>query len=201
MRRNKRKPGFVVSAFGVLCLAAALVLTCRNLWDDFNAGNKADNIVNQLDNNTKNLEEDIQKMPDYTLNPDMEMPVVTIDGIDYIGTITMESLNIKLPVAADLNYQNLKKTPCRYTGTPYKNDLVIAAHNYTSHFGKLRDLSLNDKVEFIDVEGNVFEYQVAEIEILQPWEVQEMTSSEWDLSLFTCTVSGKSRITVRCVRD
>ena len=32
-----------------------------------------------------------------------------------------------------------------------------------------------------------------------PTSVQEMTDGDWDLTLFTCTVGGKSRVTVRCV--
>jgi sortase A len=30
--------------------------------------------------------------------------------------------------------------------------------------------------------------------------VEEMESDEWDLTLFTCTIGGKSRVTIRCER-
>lgn len=48
--------------------------------------------------------------------------------------------------------------------------------------------------------GNVFRYEVAESETLMPAAIQEMTGSGYDLTLFTCTVGGKSRFTVRCDR-
>ena len=53
---------------------------------------------------------------------------------------------------------------------------------------------------FTDVDGNVFEYMVAETEKLRPEETAEMLSGDWDLSLFTCTYGGQMRLTVRCIR-
>ena len=51
---------------------------------------------------------------------------------------------------------------------------------------------------FTDMDGNVFSYQVADIEILQPGDVEELCSGEWPLTLYTCTIGGRTRITVRC---
>ena len=53
---------------------------------------------------------------------------------------------------------------------------------------------------FTDVDGNVYNYEVAELETLQPAAVDEMKSGEWDLTLFTCTIGGQTRVTVRCDR-
>ena len=38
------------------------------------------------------------------------------------------------------------------------------------------------------------------LEILQPTAVEEMTSGDYDLTLFTCTYGGATRFTVRCLR-
>jgi sortase A len=92
----------------------------------------------------------------------------------------------------------LKIAPCRYEGSAYTNDLIISGHNYTSHFGKLQNLSAGDIVIFTDIEGNEFIYEVVELEILKPTSIEEMKSGEWALSLFTCTLSGQTRLTVRC---
>ena len=52
-----------------------------------------------------------------------------------------------------------------------------------------------------DVNGNVFTYEVTEVYTLGAEDVEEMvTGDEWDLTLFTCTLGGQSRITVRCVQ-
>ena len=49
--------------------------------------------------------------------------------------------------------------------------------------------------------GSVVDYPLAylaEIQNLEPAAIEEMTDSGWDLSLFTCTLGGQNRITVRC---
>lgn len=40
-------------------------------------------------------------LPDYVLHPDMEMPVMKIDGNYYIGVFTIPSLDLSLPVMED----------------------------------------------------------------------------------------------------
>ena len=53
-------------------------------------------------------------------------------------------------------------------------------------------------MNFTDIDGNIFEYEAAEIQELEPTAIEEMTDSGWDLSLFTCTLGGQTRLTVRC---
>ena len=47
--------------------------------------------------------------------------------------------------------------------------------------------------------GAVRRYTVAEVTTLEPTAVEQMTDSGYNLTLFTCTYGGKSRVTVRCV--
>ena len=78
--------------------------------------------------------------------------------------------------------------------------MVIAAHNSKAHFKKLSQLEKED-ITVTDSVGNVFSYEVAGIEILQPDQVEDMTSGHWHLTLFTCTYGGASRVTVRCENE
>ena len=138
--------------------------------------------------------------PDYVLNPNMDMPVIQIDGENYIGLLEIPALELKLPVMDEWSYPRLKKSPCRYTGSAYLDNLVISAHNYESHFGRLKELNEGSRVVFSDSDGNRFLYEVILIETLMPTDIREMTSGEFDLTLFTCTIGGKQRVTVRCDR-
>ena len=95
----------------------------------------------------------------------------------------------------------MKISPCRYTGSVYLNNMVICAHNYESHFGKLKELNVGDAVYFTDMDGNEFCFQVKEIDTLDYDAVDEMVSGDWDLTLFTCTIGGGSRVTVRCSKS
>ena len=38
------------------------------------------------------------------------------------------------------------------------------------------------------------------VETLEATAVADMVSEEWDLTLFTCDLSGESRVTVRCLQ-
>jgi len=134
----------------------------------------------------------------YMRNPEIPMPEVEYEGRTYIGVLNIPALKLELPVISQWSYPSLKIAPCRYEGSAYLNNLVIAAHNYAAHFGKLKKLSPGDGVSFTDMDGNVFRYQVEAIETLAPTAIEEMTSGEYDLTLFTCTPGGKCRLTVRC---
>ena len=64
----------------------------------------------------------------------------------------------------------------------------------------MKKLQIGDPVTFRDVEDNNFEYEVVSLEILNPEDVETMEAGDWDLTLFTCPIGGKTRITVRCAR-
>ena len=115
-----------------------------------------------------------------------------------IGILEIPAIDLKLPVLSEWSYPFLKRAPCRYSGSAYLDNLVITVHNYRTYFGKLKELEVGTEVIFTDAAGNRFEYKVAAVEALTPQSVEDMTSGEWALSLFTCTLDGKSRVTVRC---
>ena len=212
------KKGTIGILTGLLLIAAALSLTGYNLWDNKRAGAAAQSILEQFHEERKNdpaaeeecpddrekdrkqVSEDKIEYPDYVLNPDMEMPVKEIDGEDYIGILSIPAIDRELPVFSEWNYLKLKTAPCRYTGSAYLDNMVVCAHNYDIHFGLLKNLSYGDCVTFTDTQDNVFNYKVIEIEILQPTAIDEMTAGDWDLTLFTCTIGGAERVTVRCER-
>lgn len=190
-------------------MTAAVLLLVYNLWDGHRARESEEAILAEyLQENKKASEspdasdkEDKQNIPDYILNPDMDMPEYTLKSLGdvaCIGILEIPALDLELPVISSWSYSSLRLAPCRYSGSAYKGDLVIAAHNYQSHFGGLRTLPEGSKVFFTDAVGNRFSYYVAVTEALTPWSVDDMTSGEWPLTLFTCTLDSQNRVTVRC---
>lgn len=140
-----------------------------------------------------------QALPDAILDFDLEeMTEVVIDGYAYIGYLSIPKLELELPIMSNWSYPQLKIAPCRYVGSVVGEDLVIMAHNYGRHFGRLSDLSEGDSVCFTDMHGNITVYRVVAFDILPPTSVEEMTSGDFDLTLFTCTYGGASRVTVYC---
>lgn len=132
---------------------------------------------------------------------DGTMATRLVDGINIVGVISVPSVGIEVPVAADWSYANLKKSACRYSGTAKGGRLIILAHNYSRHFGNLKNVEKNAEVQFMDVNGNLYTYMITDIEILGKYELDRLTASESDLTLFTCTYGGQKRIVVRCMKN
>ncbi len=188
---------------GLLLIAAALSLSIYNVWDDRRAAAAVDGAIEELNvliPKPESVEHPYGMIPDHILNPKMEMPTVEVNDYDYIGYLEIPDLELYLPVMSEWSYPLLKISPCRYVGTAYQDNMVIAAHNYQRHFGRLKELSIGAEIRFVDVDGNLFTYTVAEMEQLEPTQIEDMTESGWDLTLFTCTIGGQFRFTVRCER-
>ena len=181
----KGKLGTVCMVLGAVLVMAALSLFLWNQYEDSRAGASVEEILSQMEQQ---------------IGAEEGAGVVEIDGNSYIGYLTIPALGLELPVMSDWSYENLRTAPCRYYGSAQTDDLVVAAHNYSRHFGNLKNLSLGDLVYFTDADGTTIAYKVVEVDTLNPTAVEEMTSSGYDLTLFTCTYSGQSRVTVRCDR-
>lgn len=201
----KDKKSGILMCGGLLLIAAAFCMTSYNLWDAHRAAVSAHEIVRQMDmygpvseTGASSQQESEEIIPAYLLDPTMEMPTIQVDGHDYIGTIEIPALELSLPVMSQWSYSNLKLSPCRFEGSAYLDDLIIAAHNYRSHFGGLKNLAVGDDVVFTDVEGNVFRYKAAELETVDGNDLEALESGDWDLTLFTCTLARTTRVVVRC---
>lgn len=162
-------------------------LTDEAQSEDVSANSGDDRVPAQSSPNTGSVSHDASSMTQ-----------VVIKQYSYIGYLTIPKLRLELPIMTDWSYEHLKISPCRYSGSVMGDDLVLMAHNYARHFGKLSELSTGDEVYFTDVLGITTRYQVVGRDVLDPYAVGEMTSGEFDLTLFTCTYGGQSRVTVYC---
>lgn len=195
---------FLISGFLLVFLSVALF--GRNLIMDFQAGDNSaealtylEDIIDNSENNNSDYDASLfNNAAFYYSNPEIEMPVTFVGDVSYIGILQIPSINLRLPVIDSFSYQYLEYAPCRYYGSVYEKNLVIAAHNYYFHFGQLANLEPGNEVVFIDSHGTKFNYRTVLIETLNPNDVSGMCSDEWDLSLFTCTLGGQYRTTVRC---
>jgi len=179
---------------GALMILGSFSLLAYNAREERRAASFADAIL-------PGLEQAIieSKTPDGLEQGPKARPIATVDGNELIGILTIPSIGLELPVLSTWSYPLLKIAPCRYSGENTDQALVLAAHNYVRHFGKLRRLLPDDEVVFTDVEGRVFSYRVVMSEILQKTQVEDMVSDDWDLSMFTCDYGGRVRLTVRCL--
>ena len=200
---GRKRLGRVLIILGALMLCAAFVLLMHNLREGKRAEAYSGVVMKQLAIRVREQAKQDRPAPDTNeaARHRVTMPVIEIDGQEYIGFLTVPDLSIELPVMKDWDYGKLILAPCRYSGTPYTGDLVIAAHNYGRHFGQLSHLERGARILFTGADGNVSRFAVEEIEVLKPTDIEEMVSGEYALTLFTCTYSGRARLAVRCVPD
>ena len=200
---GKVMKGKILTGVGLLLIAAALLLTVYNIRESDQAGAESEEMVVRMESLTGALPERLETekkelVPEYKKNPEMEMPTVEVNGQECVGMIEIPALGLKLPVISEWSDAKLKKAPCRYSGSVYLKNMIIAGHNYRTHFSGIKRLNPGDSVVFTDADGNVFSYEVAEIETVGGYDIEKMEAGDWDLTLFTCTNKGKARAAVRC---
>ena len=195
-------------------MGAALLLSRSNQQENAVAQAEVEEVMPQLVQQIRENTETEETIPEDETIPELELQIpvellteedkemteVEIKDNRYIGFLSIPDLGLELPIMSTWSYPQLNIAPCRYTGSVRGEDLVLMAHNYDSHFGRLSQLDLGDGVSFTDMDGQTIYYEVVGKDVLDPSAVEEMTSGAFDLTLFTCTYGGGSRITVYCDR-
>lgn len=211
-----RKAGIALILLGLLLIIGSAGLLIHNQREDALAGISAGEQLNRLVEQIR-VQKEEQEQETHTATPEEEeallqeltpvptevdkgiiMDEIQVDGKGYIGYISFPTLELDLPVMSNWTVEKLYTSPCHYFGSVQEGNLVIMAHNYSRHFGRITELRNGDPVYFINAFGEAFFYQVEFQEILPSNCIPQLTSGEFDLTLFTCTYGGANRITVRC---
>ena len=203
--------GRLMVALGILLILSAGGLFLRNKLEDRRAGEASAQMLPQVQqaiiNQVKLAEEQDPTIPEH-VNPynqaevekSNEMTVWTHNSWSYIGYLHIPSLELELPVLSELSQYNLGMAPCRHLGSTKSDDLVLAAHNYSFHFGRIRELAPGDEVSFVDMDGVLSDYQVVTVSVISPMDIDLVTDPSLDLTLYTCTYGGQDRVMVGCQR-
>ena len=196
---SKNKSGMIFVIMGAVLMLSALLLLFYNHMEDQRAGKEAEEDLLKIQSQMEAAM--VPETEKIGLPRPEDLPVIEVDGYGYIGYLRIPDLGLELPVMDDWDYQRLKKAPCRQFGSPVTEDLVIAAHNYDRHFGRLDELKQGDRIIFINTEGYPYEYHVDKTEKLEPEDVDVVQDSEYALILYTCTYGGENRVAVFCMEE
>ncbi|MBE6963664.1 MAG: sortase [Ruminococcaceae bacterium] len=209
---SRKIRGIFLITLGLLMSVSAAVIFARYEYQAEIAGANAEILLDALEAQIQQRVESSRHSPAKQENPTAELPKTTIqpeaserpqatlEGYELVGIVRVPSLGLELPVLDSWDYDLLKIAPCRYSGSTETGDLILLAHNYERHFGTLKKAQIGTEVEFCDVNGTVYRYEIAAAEILKKTELDRLTSSDYDLTLFTCTNGGYSRYVVRCTQ-
>ena len=204
-----KKAPKICFAIGITLFASALSLCIYNINEDKKSGEQARIVLQEIKAEFSQPVETAPSEMKYDLFAEYETrsapteAIIQIDETVCIGVIAIPELEIELPVMQEWNYPNLKTAPCRYQGSYLEDNMIIAGHNYQSHFGRIGELHSGSEIIFTDASGKIWNYQVNNIQTVSGTDIEAMefgAGEDWDLTLFTCTLSGQSRITVRAVR-
>jgi len=197
---------------GVLLLGGALGLLVYNNSQDRQAAESSAQVLEEIraeiaptTSETNAPDSPAPTQPEAPLPPvemlkpeDLIMTEKNIQGWNYIGYLAIPDLDLALPVLSKWSYPGLQLAPARYGGSVKGRDLVIVAHNFANHFGKINTLTEGATVTFTDMDGEVWIYQVVGRDVVSPSAVEEVTSGDYALTLLTCTFGGQNRICVYC---
>lgn len=199
MKSKKTQVSNLLILMGVILFLGAILFFLSNCYEEKYAENVTQQILPVVQDKMKenrHTTEPIKATEKFDILPCESMLEIEIDGQKYIGCLSIPKLNLDLPIISKWSYDRLKIAPCRQYGSVKGNNLVIAAHNYRSHFGTLGLLEPNDIIRFSDMNGNVYTYKVIMIGVISPDNIEYIRENKWDLILYTCTSGGRKRIMV-----
>ena len=195
---------------GAMLIAAALSLNYYNYFHEKQSEKRMTSVLSDLKEQISDSADSADSSSPFDVfddsvgedDSDTSDKEISLDGNGYIGIISFPTLGQEFPVTRGWSYAAMNTAACQYSGRRVDNDLIICAHNYSGFFDKLDRLSSGDEVIFTDIYGREFDYTVTNSELLSGWDSPSLVNgggTDWDMTLFTCTWSGYSRVTVRLV--
>jgi sortase A len=211
-KKSKFTLGKLLMILGILLVVGAVLLFAYNEYDSVRAGRESakslavikyrisSGDIKALDTPTAEPEDSAENATESEDAEEEAVPTIELDGNYYMGILTIPKLGRELPVQSSWSMEQLKNSPCRYSGS-LDEGLVICAHNYRQrHFGGLATLEIGDSVVFTTLLGTEISYEVVKVETVAATDIEGMIESGYDLTLFTCNYGGKARVAVRCSR-
>lgn len=165
---------------------------------------------------TQDIEEEIQEVENGTQNEsNQQLQMATATSIytapngkkyESIGVVKIPKINISYPILAETTDALLKVSACKFHGSSPNEvgNLCIIAHNYRRKgvfFSDVDTLSVGDIVEIQDLSQRVVQYEIYDMHIVNPKNVDDTTQKtdgKREVTLITCTDDSKERLIVRC---
>ena len=176
---------------GVVMMAAALVTLLFWQWNIHASAKAAKEYVHTL---RTLIPEPQGAVPE--ARRDNSMPVLSLEGEDYIGILEFPAFGSALPVGA--NWGNSSRYPCRFSGSVYDRSIRIGATTQAGQYDFYREISVGDTLYFTDMTGNRYSYVVADIRYTRHASEEIPDSRKADLTLFIQNVYAFEYIQIYC---
>ncbi len=130
---------------------------------------------------------------------DFAMPVLEIEGRDYVALLEIPAFGITLPVSDQWSGSKLADSPARFSGSVYYDTLIIGGTDDPEQFGFCDQIQHGDFVTVTDMTGARFSFKVSKIDRANHAEAQWLAEPDYDLTLFCRNTYAMEYIAVRCV--
>jgi|GEM_PF-933703 len=132
-------------------------------------------------------------------NSNPNMPILEIDGTDYVAMLEIPTLDVKLPVADKWDSGKLYKASARFYGSCYDNSIVIGGTDSSYQFSFCEKIENGTTITVTDMTGAEFSYTVTQVDRSKKAHNEWLTNEDYDLTLFCQNTYGMEYIAVRCV--
>ena len=180
----KRKIGNILIIIGIIFVVSALVIYLDLYIKDRKYAEENDLVI--------------EKIKEVIESKGQEETVEIFDK-NYVGIISIPSLNLYLPIQDEWTKEKAKNSPAIYVGALDSYPLIIGGHNSNSQFNKLYKIKEGAEVIIINLQGEKVTYKVKKIETIDGKDIKGMTETDYPLTLFTCTFNNQARLTIRCI--
>ena len=185
------------------------------------AASSAYQAYNEGDTPQKNAEETLVAFEQLVLKTDeteprsISEPLITIEKIDEepitevkkttyspIAKVQIDKIGLNVSVLSEWSYELLDISVNKFSG-PEPNEpgnFIVIGHNYINkaHFGSLHLVEIGDSIDLTDLSGRTVTYEVFEVLIIKPDEVEKLQSDNpLALTLITCDTNNEYRLVVK----
>lgn len=191
-----------------------MVLDTTTVPVDYSTMRREDNvIVVVLDPNSEREQEEI-KLEDIVANSVLDTTIYKAsDGTEYttIAKIYIPKIDVTYPILSQTHSgvldELMKISVCKFWGANPNEvgNFCIVGHNYRDNkfFSKVpKQIQIGDTIDITDTKGKTLIYEVYDKYIVDPNDVEctnQDTDGKREVTLITCTNSGKQRVIVKCV--
>lgn len=127
---------------------------------------------------------------------DNTMPVLPLDGINFIGIVEIPRYGSTLPVCGD--WGQTHKYPCQFDGSIYNRTLKIGATTQRGQYDFYRELSVGDAVYFTDMEGNCYTLEITGLRYSKHADSAALEQEDAALTLFIQNIYSFEYLIVSC---
>ena len=125
---------------------------------------------------------------------DNTMPVLSVEGTDFVGILEMPRYQSVLPVCASWG----ENYPSKFDGSIYDRTIKIGATTQAGQYDFYREISAGDSVFFTDMGGNRYAYTVADIRYEDNADMETLERKDADLTLFIKNIYSFEYIILFC---